>query len=110
MALSGNVVPDLLHSEVWRVRDVPWPVHRLSRDSRFRLVDLDGTRYEDYVGVLSVAEAKEINAERVKSRLPSLEHYLRQKSEELQSFLDLKGPQTAYVVVHLYEWETGLRD
>ena len=82
----------------------------LMDDPRFRDVSEAGSSYLDYVGVLSVEEAVEMaksdNDEIARSRTPK-EVAAFKLEERLDKFKkSLEGVQ--FVVIHIYEWESGL--
>ncbi len=107
MAFSVSVrcLPGREASEYWHVDMVPWS-GRLRDDPRFRAVPEDESgMYEDFYAVLTVREALAINAPELAGEL----WHLRERAEQLREFLTDKTP-SGLVVVHMYEWESGLGD
>jgi hypothetical protein len=107
MALSIDLtgVPRKVGEPTWGIDNVVWPPHVLERDSRFRQISLD-QGYVDFLAVLTVDEALEINSQYLDWKL---EHWER-KNRELQLMLETRRVDTDFVVVHVYEWETGMND
>lgn len=104
MALSVIIrgIPDRMHPAAWAVDEAPWRSATLRADPRFRMVDIDGTLYADYVAVLTTAEARALNAAAMRAGLP----HQQATASELQRLLDAHHP--GLVLVHVYEWESGL--
>lgn len=98
-------VPWKAGESCWKIQEVVWPKHVLEVDARFRTVSLNHG-YLDFVAVLTVEEAQEINSRYLDWKL---EHWER-KNRELQQMLETHRADTDFVVVHIYEWETGMND
>src|SRR5688572_24097006 len=86
----------------WLITNVPWPERSLRTDSRFRLVDRNAG-YADYVAVLTVEEARAINAGPL-APFPGREAVAAEIEERLA------GTRSGLVVACVYEWESGLGD
>ena len=105
MAFSVDVrcLPGQDGAEFWHFPQPPWGAG-LRDDPRFRQVPCDETgSYRDYYAVLTTREALEINTHYLNAGL----HHFRQSAEALQELLSKKTP-SGLVVVHVYEWESGL--
>lgn len=54
-------IPDDPEYRIWKCDYVVWPIHKLLPDDRFRKL-IEAQVYVDYVAVLTVEEALEVNA------------------------------------------------
>ena len=80
-----------------------WPERQLIKDRRFRLIEED-RGYLDYVAVLSRSEALALHNRFFKR---AYEHE-QQALAELGVQLLQQAPNLCWVVVNIYEWESGL--
>ncbi len=79
-----------------------WPHDELMVDPRFRRLDSDG--YIDAVAVLSLEEARELAS---KFRGNDRKLFAIAKAR-LDTNLRLEAPESCWVLVSVYEWESGL--
>ena len=86
----------------WVVDGLAWPAREMQEDPRFRMVDLDGTMYVDYLALLSAREAIAINRRYLNN---PVEH-MRRPNMDLQARLE--AHDGGLVVARVYEWESGL--
>ncbi len=80
-----------------------WPERQLMKDRRFRAVEED-RGYLDYVAVLSRSEALGLHNQFFKRA----SEYDQQALAELGVRLLQQAPNLCWVVVNIYEWESGL--
>lgn len=75
-------IPGSTEFPIWECTYVVWPIHEILPDSRFRSF-IVGNTYTDYLAILSVSEALELNEKYLDW---DLEHW-RKKNEELKGLL-----------------------
>lgn len=75
-------IPDDPEYRIWKCDYVVWPIHKLLPDDRFRKL-IEAQVYVDYVAVLTVEEALEVNARFMDL---GMAHW-RQKNEDLNRLL-----------------------
>ena len=95
---------------VWQVEAPWWNKMELAEDSRFRIVYSPG--YRDYVAVLEKDEVQALSdryLEDYKSGIQNFpDHWWISHFQRLQKGL-AQGPEsTRWVLVEIYEWESGL--
>lgn len=105
MAIKLVGLPIAGATETWTVDRVMWPIPRLESDQRLRRVNIN-SGYLDYVGVFTVAEVLALNEEYLVWEAP-VEHWAA-RNREVRDIVNLRSQATSMVVVHLYEWESGL--
>lgn len=85
---------------LWVEDGVPWwPARALERDARFRRVDRNPA-YLDFVATLTPVEAKALADEHAPRALPNQ----RAAADHLLTRIQA----STWIIVHLYEWESGL--
>lgn len=89
---------------IWSMDNVSWWVEReLRSDPRFRQVERD-SGYHDHVAILTPREARELgDSFRAKG---AKDHAI--KLRQLDQRLALEAPESCWIVVSVYEWESGL--
>jgi hypothetical protein len=103
MSLRFTGVPRDNGSPCWSCDEVSWwDAAELRKDLPFRETAEDGY-CDDYV-VVSLAEARELHR-RFADKAPDWE---KDSVDELDRFLASDPPDTVYVVLWMYEWESGL--
>lgn len=103
MSLRITGVPRDNGSSCWSCDAVTWwDAAQLQKDLPFREAANDG--YLDFFVVVSLAEARELH-NRFVGKAPD---WQRDSVEELERCLANNPPDTVYVVLWLYEWESGL--
>lgn len=75
-------IPQSPEQPIWKCDYVTWPIHRLLPDERFRK-HIVGQAYVDYLAVLTVEEALEVNAKFLDL---GMEHW-RRKNQDLNGLL-----------------------
>jgi hypothetical protein len=88
---------------VWTV-DMPnwWNTAELKAELPFRTISEDG--YIDEVVIISVHEARKLQ-NRFRSHADQFE---ASKVEKLDGFLAKSPPETRFILLNIYEWESGL--
>lgn len=85
---------------VWKMELTWWPPYTAAKDTRFREVHLNAG-FLDMVAILTVDEARELNK--------SLrQHTVLQGMDDLERKLVEDDGKTAWVLVRIEEWSSGL--
>jgi len=101
VALRG--VPRDKEQPIWFVESPWWTPNELMEDARFREVhEVPG--YLDYVGVLTLEEALAMHERFREGGLDLWEHRVEFIDEKLAAGIEV----TCYVIVSVFEWESGL--
>ena len=88
---------------IWSVDNVHWWDKRaLIEDARFRKIESAG--YIDHVATLSLDEARAL----AKSQRKRANKLYADRVRELDRCLKKNAPETCWVLISVYEWESGL--
>lgn len=104
LALRITGVPTTNGSTCWSCDNVTWwDVSELRKEFPFREAgEVEG--YFDGFVVISLSEARELH-----DRFADKAHdWQKAKLQNLKRYLSNKPPETAFVVLWIYEWSSGL--